>query len=102
MSKIVVLFNVKEGVDLEVYENWARTTDMPTVNNLASIDNFDVLRMTSILGSDQAPPYQYIEVLHVNDLDVFGVETSTEVMKKVANAFQAFADAPLFIVTEHI
>ena len=46
MSKIVVLFNVKEGVDLEVYENWARTTDLPTVKNLASIDNFDVLRMT--------------------------------------------------------
>lgn len=102
MAKIVVLFNLKADANVTDYENWARTTDLPTVNNLESIDSFEVLKSASMLGTDQAPPYEYIEILDVNDFDVFGKEVSTETMGKVAGEFQAFADAPMFIVTEEI
>lgn len=100
MAKIVVLFNLKEGASIAGYESWAKATDLPTVNNLNSIDRFEVLRSNALLGSDQTPPYQYIEILDVNDFDVFGQEVSTETMQRVAGEFQAFAESPMFIVTE--
>lgn len=102
MAKIIVLFNLQEGVEVEVYEEWARTTDLPIVNDLKSVNSFEVLKTNSMLGTDQAPPYQYVEILDINDFDVFGEEVSTETMGKVAGEFQAFADAPMFIVTEQI
>lgn len=102
MAKIIVLFNLKSDADVSEYENWARTTDLPTVNGLKSIDSFEVLKSSSMLGTDQAPPYQYVEILDVNDFAVFGEEVSTETMGKVAGEFQAFADSPMFIVTEQI
>ena len=102
MAKIVVLFNLKADADVSAYENWARTTDLPTVNDLKSVDQFEVLKTVSMLGTDQSPPYQYVEVLDVNDFEVFGQEVSTETMTQVAAEFQGFADAPMFIVTEEI
>ena len=98
--KIVVLFNLREGVDVEAYERWARSTDMPTVRNLESIGGFDVLRCAGMLGSDAAPPYAYVELIDVGDKALFAAEIATERMQQVAQEFQSFADAPLFITTE--
>jgi hypothetical protein len=102
MTKIVVLFNLKADAKALDYENWARTTDLPTVNALGSIDSFSLLKSSSMLGTDQAPPYAYIEILDINDFEAFGGDVKTEIMEKVASEFQAFADAPMFIVTEDI
>jgi hypothetical protein len=55
-----------------------------------------------MLGTDEAPPYQYIEILNINNFDTFGKEVSSETMGKVAQQFQSFADSPMFIVTEEI
>ena len=102
MNKIVVLFNSQQGVDDTAYEQWARTTDLPIVNNLQSIERFEVFKTSGLLGSDAAAPYQYVELLEINDFDKFGEEVATETMKNVAAEFQAFADAPLFITLENI
>lgn len=98
--KIVVLFNLREGVDVHDYEQWARTTDMPTVRSLESIDGFDVLRCAGLLGSDDAPPYAYVELIDVGDEASFASEIATERMQKVAAQFQSFADSPLFVLTD--
>ena len=102
MKKIVVLFNLQRGVDDATYEQWARTTDLPIVNNLQSIERFEVFKTSGLLGSDAAAPYQYVELLEINDFDKFGEDVSTDTMKNVAAEFQAFADAPLFITLENI
>lgn len=102
MNKIVVLFNLQQGVDDATYEQWARTTDLPIVNNLQSIERFEVFKTSGLLGSDAAAPYQYVELLEINDFDKFGEDVSTDTMKNVAAEFQAFADAPLFITLENI
>ena len=99
---ILVLFNLKKGRAVDAYEDWAKTTDLPIVRKLDSIDRFDVFRCSSILGSDAAAPYEYAEILEVNDMDVFNKNVSTETMQSVANQFQAFADDPIFILTENI
>ena len=102
MKRIVVLFNLKDANSAAEYEAWATSTDLPTVRALESVDSFTVHRATGLLGTDAAPPYQYIEIIDVNDMAVFGDEVSTETMRKVAGEFQSFADSPVFILTDSI
>ncbi len=98
--RIIVLFNLKPGVDSAVYENWARTTDIPGVRSLRSVSDFQVYRATGLLGTDAKPPYAYIEVIDVADMQAFGSDVSTEAVRKVAAEFQQFADNPQFVMTE--
>ena len=100
MKRIVVLFNLKDAGSAAEYEAWATSTDLPTVRALESVDSFTVHRATGLLGTDATPPYEYIEIIDVNDMSVFGEEVSTETMRKVAGEFQAFADSPVFILTD--
>ena len=100
MTTIVVLFNLKSSADINRYEAWARERDLPTVNGLASVEQFEVLRSAGLLMSDAAPPYAYIELIRVKDMEKFGAEVSSEAVQKVAAEFGEFADNPLFILTE--
>ena len=100
MASLVVLFNLKDEAAKEAYENWAQTTDVPTVKALVSIDDFRVYRLTGMMGTDSPPPYQYCEVIDINDMAKFGEEVGSETMKRVAGEFQSFADAPMFILSE--
>jgi hypothetical protein len=88
VTRIIVLLNLKPGKSVADYERWAETTDLPTVNGLKSVSNFEA-------------PYQYVEIIDVADMDLFGEETSTEAMGKVAAEFQDWAD-PVFIMTEKL
>ena len=102
MTRIVVLFNLRDGVAAADYEAWARATDSPTVNGLTSVAAFTVHRSASLLLGEGAPPYQYVEIIDVDDMDGFGTEVGSETMQKVAAEFQQFADNPTFIMTEDI
>ena len=98
--RIVVLFNLKADADVAAYENWAKTTDIPGVNAMGSVDDFSVYRTAGVLGSDAAAPYQYVEIIDIADMDAFGADVSTEAAQKVAAEFQQCADNPIFIMTE--
>jgi hypothetical protein len=98
---IFALFNLKPGVSVEAYEAWARTADLPTVNALPSIASFRVFRTTGVLGSDTKPPFGYIEVLDVADMEQFGRDVATEAMNEVAAAFQGMVEV-IFLTTEEI
>lgn len=99
-TKIVVLFNLKPGVEPARYEAWARATDLPTVKALKSIDDFKVFRCAGLLGSEDEPPYKYIEIIDVKDMAVFGGEVASPTMQQVAAEFQELSDNPVFILTE--
>lgn len=100
MTTVVVLFNLKPGTGVAEYEAWARSRDLPAVNALDSVDRFDVLRATGLLIGEGLPPYQYIEVIRVRDLAAFGREVAAAEVQAVAAEFAAFADSPVFILTE--
>ncbi len=72
--RIFALFNLKPGVSPQAHQEWAQQVDLPTANGLPSVDSFEVFRTTGQLGSDAPPPYAYIEVLDINDMDPFGRE----------------------------
>ena len=98
--RIVVLFNLKPGTDVAAYEKWARATDIPGVRALRSVADFQVYRTTEVLGTDAKPPYSYIEVIDVADMNAFGADVGSEAVQKVAAQFQQFADNPQFILTQ--
>lgn len=102
MTTIVVLFNLKASADEADYQAWAKQTDIPTAGGLPSVDVFEVLKTEGLLMSEDKPPYQYIEILKVNDMEQFGKDAGSSVMQKVAAEFQAFADNPLFIMTSKL
>ena len=101
MARIIVLFNLKSGVDAARYEEWAARVDLPIVNRLKSIERFEVFKSASLLGSAAAPPYQYIEIIDVRDINEFGKDIATDEMQRVAAEFGEFADA-VFIMTEPV
>ncbi|MCG8442469.1 MAG: hypothetical protein MI723_11730 [Caulobacterales bacterium] len=101
-TRIIALFNLKPGVSVADYEAFAKETDLPTVNGLKSIDGFEVFKSSGLLGSDAKPPYAYVEIIDVNDMETFGQEVASETMQKVAGAFQAMADDLVFIMTDKL
>jgi len=101
MAIVVVLFDLKPGTDAAAYEHWARTTDLPTVNNLDSVNKFCVFKATGLMSGGKSP-YQYIEILDLQSLEQLRADAQSEIMRRVAGQFREFADAPLFIVTEPV
>ncbi len=100
-TRIIVLLNLKPGKDRVAYEAWARNTDLATVNALGSVEKFAVFAANGLLGSDAKPPYEYIEIIDVADMDAFGRDVATPTMQRVAAEFQDWAD-PVFILTRNI
>ncbi len=101
--RIICLFNLKDGVEVSDYEEWAKTRDIPAVNALESVTSFTVHRATGVFGDDTATPaYQYIEVIDITGIDAFIADISTEGFQAAAAPFQGFADAPQFILTEDL
>ena len=100
-ARIIVLLNLKPGASAADYESWARNTDLKTVKALKSVEAFKVYEATGMMGSDAKPPYQYIEILDVSDMAVFGEEVATDTMQRVAAEFQGWAD-PIFITTRDL
>lgn len=88
-QRIIVLFNLQDGKSKADYEEWARTKDIPGVNGLGSVDGFDVFRAESLLFSEDSSPYEYIEILDINDMDAFGAEASQPHMQEIAAEFQS-------------
>jgi len=98
MNTLIVLFNLKKDADSGAYEAWAKATDLPVVRGLSSVDSFEVYRSQGLFGGGEAP-YEYVEMIDINDVDQFGTEVGSATMAKVASEFQGFADNPVFILT---
>ena len=101
MTTLIVLFNLKADSHRADYERWAREVDLPTAGSLPSVDKFEVLKASGLLTGG-ASPYEYIEILRINDMAQLGVDVGTPTMQAVAAQFQAFADNPLFILAQSL
>ncbi len=100
--RIIVLFNLRPGVDPAAYEAWAASSDAPTVRGLPSVSGFRVHALTGLLMGAGTPPFQYVEVLDVSDMDQLGRDIGTPAMQAISAQFQAFADNPIFLTTREI
>lgn len=102
MATIVVLFNLKSGVDRDEYETWARSVDIPSVRRLEGCGGFDVLRSERLLNGSSEVPYAYVELIHVEDMDAFMGAVGAPTAQAVAAQFREFAEDATFMVTESI
>lgn len=102
MQTLIVLFRLKPGADVSVYEAWARSTDLPIVRQLPSVAAFDVFRAAGLFGSSEKAPYDYVEVIGIRDLHGFRGDVATETMRRVAGEFRQFADNPVFMLTDRL
>jgi hypothetical protein len=98
-TTLIVLFNLKDGSRRAEYERWAREVDLPTAGGLPSVEKFEVLKASGLLTGGPSP-YAYVEVLRIRDMAQLGQDIATPTMQAVAAQFQAFAEQPLFIVTQ--
>jgi hypothetical protein len=103
MSALIVLFNLQEGVDPAEYEDWAQSVDVPAVERLDSVDSMKVYHIDGLMGSDDPAPFQYCEVIEVNDMEGLGRDVAIEEMQAVAAKFQGeYATNLHFLVSEHL
>jgi len=102
MSTIVVLFNLKTGVNRDEYEEWARSVDIPSVRRLPGCNSFNVLRGERLLDGSPSVPYAYVELIQVDDMTDFMTAVSAPAAQAVAAQFREFAEGATFMVTESI
>lgn len=69
MTRLVVLFNLNDDQNPAEYERWARDEDTPAMLALPSIKDKRIYRTKGQWGSDEPAPYEYAEVLEIDDLD---------------------------------
>jgi hypothetical protein len=80
---MIVLANLKEGVDPEDYERWILDSYAPAVRDLPSVEDWRDYRVSGLLGSDAAPPYQYVVSLDVNDMEQLARDMASEEMRRL-------------------
>ena len=102
MTTVIVLFNLLPGISKSDYENWAKTTDIPNVKKLDCCTDFQVLRSNGLLNGSPDSPYQYIEIIQVNNMEQFKASVSTDKMQSIASQFREYAEDPIFILSESI
>ncbi|WP_298199422.1 REDY-like protein HapK [Novosphingobium sp.] len=98
---LIATFNLKPGVTAEAYESWARAVDMPTVRALPSITGFRVFRCTGLFGSEGSPPFGYVELIEVADMDRFLADIAQPAMQEIAAAFGGMVEVT-FLTAEEI
>jgi hypothetical protein len=81
LPSMIVLVDLKEGVDPEDYERWVLESYAPAVRELPSVEDWRDYRATGLLGSDAAPPYRYVVTLDIRDLDQLGRDVASEGMQ---------------------
>ena len=97
MPTIIVLVNLKEGVNPEDYEHWILESYAPAVKDLPSVGDWRDYRASSLLGSDTAPPYRYVVTLEVNDLEQLGRDVQGEDMQRLFSELHELAETTQII-----
>jgi hypothetical protein len=67
--RVFFLNKLREGVDAEDYERWVREVDYPLARSAPPIQRYDVTRLEGLVQGEGAPPYDYLEVVEITDLD---------------------------------
>ena len=99
---IIVLLNLRPGVDPAEGKVWAASVDAPTVRALPSVSGFRVDALTGLLMGQGTLPFAYVEGIDLADPGGFGTDVSSPQMQQIAAVFQRFADQPLFLTTREV
>ncbi len=83
MPAMIVLVNLKEGVNPEDYERWILDSYAPAVKSLSSVEDWRDYRVSGLLGSEAAPPYRYVVTLEIHDMEQLARDIRGEEMQRL-------------------
>lgn len=92
-ATLIVTLKLKEGVDPEEYERWARENDAPTARTLPSIEEWSLYRAQGLVGVDGEPPFDYVEVVQVADTEQMSKDMSGPEIGRLSEELAKYADA---------
>ena len=92
MPTMIVLVNLKEGVSPEDYEHWILDSYAPAVKDLPSVEDWRDYRVNGLLGTDADPPYRYVVILEVSDLEQLGLDMQGEEMQRLFSELHGLAE----------
>jgi hypothetical protein len=101
-ATLIVMLKLKEGVDRQRYETFARETDRPTALGLPSIDDWRLYRAQGLVGADGEPPFDYLEVVQVNDTAQMARDMAGPQIARLSEQLAGFADSKLVLCEQAV
>ena len=92
MPTMIVLVNLKDGVTPEEYESWLQERYVPTILDLASVDEWRGYRVGGLPESDGEPSYEYVVSVGINDLEQLGRDMKNEQVQRLLGELGQYAD----------
>lgn len=88
MTTVFFLTKLKRRAKPAEYEKWVREYDYPVSRGLKIVMHYDVYRITG--GLKRESPYDYIEVIQVNDIEKYKDGLNNREMKKLLQQWKKF------------
>ena len=70
-KRVFFLTRLRPGIDRAEYERFVREIDSRTAPNVLPITRYEVIRLEAGVASQSPAPYDYLEIVDVDDLDAF-------------------------------
>lgn len=103
MSKLIILYSLKDGVTKSDFETWVRDVDQPAMRGLSRVESFNTYAAKGLLMGEGVPSVDYVEIFDIPDLAGFTSEDMAgETVQSIMGQFMGFADAPQFIICEDV
>lgn len=102
MVTLLVLFDLRPGVDPAAFERHLVDVDLPALRRLECVDDVTLLRAGGLLGSDAPPPARYVEVVEVRDLERLVQDLATPERQDAAEALAPWVTPPTYLVCERV
>lgn len=96
MQKVLVMYRLKAGVDIEDYKQWSRTRDQVVTPFESGVIRFEVY---AIAGAEKgAPPYQIVEDIEVESWEAWQAAVQGPGMAPIVKEWDQFGDPDSLVV----
>lgn len=92
MPTMIVLVNLKQGVEPGDYERWVGESYAPVARALPSVEDWRNHRVGGLLGTDAAPPYRYVVTAEITDMGHLGQDVEGEEMQRLLSELNEYAE----------
>lgn len=91
-KRVFFLTRLREGVDVDEYERFLREVDYPETQRLLPVSYYRATRIEGRAISEGESPYQYIEVLDVDDFEAYQAAFSQPEVGELAAKVFSYVD----------
>ena len=83
---------LKPGVDPEVYEKYEREVDYAVAAKMKTIVSYRTHRLTSVVGTREGGPWDYLERIEITDRAAYDAEIKTVGADLIAELYEKYLD----------